>query len=743
LIEEKRGTITGIVFRNEQNGYTVAELETDSEWITIVGKLPRCVQGMRLKVTGEFKVHPRFGEQFNFTAAEEVMPEGKEAIYDFLCSDLIKGTGPATARLIVTKFGDDTLRVIEEHPERLKEIRGIGPKTAEKIASSYAENRMFARVSIEFQEFGLTPEQAYKLYKTYGVGAVEAVKENPYRLADEVRGFGFRKADAIAAKLGSAQDSPERVKAGIVYTLRFYADDGSTYVPADVLTDKAIELLDVSSELIQECLTDLAVSGTIKLDDIDGTEVVYLYPFYAAEQQICANFIRIQAAPLKPLVTVTENLIDQAEEEGGIRLSEQQRSAVKNSVSNGICVITGGPGTGKTTIIRALLAIFERSGFTTLIAAPTGRAAKRITETSGHEASTIHRLLEYYYDEDADIMRFGKNADEQLECDVLVVDEASMIDLMLMNALTEAIKTGTRLILIGDSDQLPPVGPGNVLRDVIDSGYAKVTKLTEIFRQAEESLIVVNAHRINSGEYPEYNRSDNDFFFMERRTEAEISSLIRDLIQTMLPSYYKDLDPLRDIQVLTPVRKGMLGTASLNVMLQGSLNPPAPNKAEKNHAGRIFREGDKVMQIRNNYEIVWKSKQEPYEGQGIFNGDVGFVASIDKDDETMTVIFDGERYVTYDFSQLDELEHAYAVTVHKSQGSEFPAVVMPISWFPPMLSTRNLLYTAVTRGKKLVVLCGSKQRMNAMIDNNRVALRYSGLGKRLEAIAIVQESAYD
>lgn len=741
MTEEKRGTITNVVFRNEQNGYTVAEMETDTEWITIVGNLPRCTQGMRLKVTGEYKVHPRFGEQFDFTSAEEVMSEGKEAIYDFLCSDLIRGAGPATARLIVTRFGDETLRVIEEHPERLTEIRGIGPKTAEKIASSYAENRMFAKVSIEFQEFGLTPEQAYKLYKNYGVGAVEIVRENPYRLIEEVRGFGFRKADAIASGLGVAQDSPERIKAGIVYTLRFYAEDGSTYVPLGILTDKTVELLDVSSESVNECLVDLAVSGTVKLEELDGEEVVYLYPFYAAEQQICSNFIRLKAAPLKPLVTGAENLIDEAESVSGIELSEKQRAAVRDSVSNALCVITGGPGTGKTTIIKALLAIFDRSEFTTFIAAPTGRAAKRVTETSGHEASTIHRLLEYYYDEDADMMRFGKNADEQLPCDVLIVDEASMIDLMLMNALAEAIKTGTRLILIGDSDQLPPVGAGNVLRDVIDSGYAKVTKLTEIFRQAEESLIVVNAHRINSGEYPEYNRSDNDFFFMERRTEAEISSLIRELIQTMLPSYYKDLDPLRDIQVLTPVRKGTLGTVSMNVMLQGSLNPPSPSKAEKNHAGRIFREGDKVMQIRNNYQAAWRSKQEPYEGMGIFNGDVGFVASIDKEDQTLTVVFDGERFVTYDFTQLDELEHAYAITVHKSQGSEFPAVVIPVSWFPPMLSTRNLLYTAVTRGKKLVVLCGSRQRMNAMIDNNRVALRYSGLGKRLEAIAMVQESA--
>lgn len=733
-MEEKQGIITEIIFHNEENGYTIAVMETEDEYFTVVGCLPSCVKGSGYKLRGTFKIHPTYGEQFAFSEFEEMLPTGKAGIEGFLASGVIKGIGPKMAAAIVNQFGEETLEIMEHEPERLSLVSGIGPKKAESIAESFAAHREFANVSMFFQEYGVSADYALKLYKIYGTAATELIKENPYRLVEEVYGIGFRKADTIAEKMGIEKESTFRIHSGIKYGLSYYVGEGNTYMPQQELCEKVADLLELSTELIYENMVAMAFEGDIQIDNLGGQTVVYLYLYYLAEQKVCKNIAAIANANLKSLSVDIDSMIKMTEGETGIVLSEQQIAAVKSSLTSGISVITGGPGTGKTTIINTIINIFEHSEFKVAIAAPTGRAAKRITETSGHYASTIHRLLEYYYCEGEDVMKFGKTSEDPLKYDVVIVDEASMIDLMLMQGLTDAIKPGTRLIMVGDYDQLPSVGAGNVLRDIIESEYVHTVILKEIFRQAEESMIVVNAHRINKGEYPFVNGKDKDFFLMERSSEKAILDLILELVTKRLAAYYEGIIPVRDIQVLTPVRKGSLGSISLNKELQQALNPPREDLMERKFGEKLFRENDKVMQIKNNYQMGWKKRRDFSEGQGIFNGDVGFIEKIDKEFNQMTVIFDEDKYVTYDFSQLDELELAYAVTVHKSQGSEFPIVVMPISWFPPVLATRNLLYTAVTRGKQIVVLVGSEGRMNAMIDNNRIKMRYSGLRYRLESL---------
>ena len=733
-MEEKRGTITEIIFHNEENGYTIGVMETDDEMFTVVGCLPSCVKGTSYKLRGTFKVHPTYGEQFAFTEFEEVLPTGIAGIEGFLASGVIKGIGPKTAAAIVDQFGEHTFEIMEEEPEKLALVSGIGPKKAAVIAESFAAHREFAQVSMYFQEFGISADYALKLYKIYGADAVELVKENPYRLTSEVYGIGFRKADTIAHKMGFAEDSPFRIKSGIKYGLTFYASEGSTYVPQQELCEKVGNLLELSSELVYENLVEMAFEGEVNVDTIEGRPVVYLYAYYYAEKKICRNLAAIENASLKSLTVDVDSMIQMTERQSGIELSGTQRYAVRSAVTRSISVITGGPGTGKTTIINSIINIIESSGMKVAISAPTGRAAKRITETSGHPAYTVHRLLEYYYSESDDSMHFGRTEENPLDYDAVIVDEASMLDLMLTQGLTDAVRPGTRLILVGDVDQLPSVGAGNVLRDIIESEYVHTVMLKDIFRQAEESMIVVNAHRINQGEKPYVNSRDKDFFFMERQKENQMVDLIVELVTGRLAAYYEGIDSVRDIQVLTPVKKGVLGSIALNKALQDTLNPPSEEKDEKRFGERVFRVGDKVMQIKNNYQIGWRKRRDFSEGEGIFNGDVGYIESIDREYNTMTVVFDEDRVVQYEFSMLDELELAYAVTVHKSQGSEFPIVVMPVSWFPPVLATRNLLYTAVTRGKKVVVLVGMENRMNAMIENNRIAMRYSGLKYRLRKI---------
>lgn len=734
MIEEKQGTIADIIFYNRENGYTIAVFETETEQFTAVGTLPACRKGSSYLIRGQWKVHPTYGEQFAFSSFEEVMPSTEAGIEEFLSSGVLKGIGKKTAAAITARFGKDTFRIIGEEPSRLTEIPGIGAKKAEAVSEAFRSHREFAEITLYLQQFGIRAEYAMKLYRVYGSDTIAAVEENPYRLAEDIYGIGFKKADQIAQKMGIAADDEHRIKSGVKFTLWYFAGEGNTFLPQELLCEKTAGLLEVGVSQIRDCLAEMAFQGDIHIENLEGRNVVFLLPYYVAEQNVCRCLAAMNTAELKPIGSDPDSLLQITERASGIHLSENQKYAVKMSLQHGVSVITGGPGTGKTTIINSIIHILLHSGLKTAIAAPTGRAAKRITQTSGFEASTIHRLLEYYYSEGEETMRFGKTAEDPLNYDAVIIDEASMIDLMLMNGLVSAIRPGTRLILVGDADQLPSVGAGNVLRDIINSEYIYCFKLTEIFRQARESLITVNAHKINKGEYPYCNEKDKDFFLMRQNTEKEMLQMIRDLCTRRLPAYYKEVLPVRDIQVLTPVRKGLLGSINLNRELQEVLNPPCRELEERKFGDRIFRERDKVMQIRNNYQLKWRNKEDFSEGEGIFNGDVGFIEQIDREFNQLIVVFDECKYVTYDFNQLDELELAYAITVHKSQGSEFPIVIMPMSWFPPVLATRNLLYTGVTRGKTAVVLVGSESKMHAMVDNNRITQRYSGLSVRLKGM---------
>ncbi|MGI6257488.1 MAG: ATP-dependent RecD-like DNA helicase [Anaerovoracaceae bacterium] len=727
-------TIENIVFHNKDNGYTIAVVNTEEEQFTAVGVLPSCHPGRTYVLRGEFTVHPNYGEQFAFKESEEVMPSTEAGIADFLSSGFLKGVGPKAAAAIVKKFGKDTFDVIETTPERLTQVSGIGEKRAAAIAEAFRLHKEFAEITIYLGQFDISGTYAMKLYKVYGSDTIAAVEENPYRLATEVFGIGFIQADRIAAKMGIEKENEDRIRSGITYTLLYYSGEGNTFLPRSLLKEKAAEMLEISTELVDDALVGLAFEGEVRIENLEGREVVYLMAYFVAEQNVTKCLTALDRAPLKPVNGEQESLIAMAEKEAGIKYSREQKHAVGTCLKNGVSVITGGPGTGKTTIINGILKILEHNGFKIAIAAPTGRAAKRITETTGHAASTIHRLLEYSYFEGADEMRFGRNEENPLDMDVVIIDEASMVDLMLMNGLAKALKPGTRLVLVGDADQLPSVGAGNVLSDILDSEYIYSVRLREIFRQAKESLIVVNAHRINQGEYPDFNEREKDFFLMTRKTEADMLATILELCEKRLPNHYTHIDPMQDIQVLTPVRRGTLGTINLNKEMREKLNPPSSHKNERSYGDKLFREGDKVMQIKNNYDLAWKRIGDFTQGEGIFNGDLGYIEKIDPDHQELVAVFDEDKYVTYGFSDLDQLEPAYAVTVHKSQGSEFPIVVMPMSWFPPMLATRNLLYTAVTRGKEAVVLVGSEGKMKAMVDNNRIVDRYSGLKARLASM---------
>ena len=730
---ELQGSIAEVIYHNKDNYYTIAVVENEETQFTAVGYLPTVDRGRAYSFRGLWKNHPTYGEQFSFTEYEEEMPSTHEGIEGFLASGVLKGIGKKTAAAIVRKFGAETFDIIEKEPFRLTEVEGIGEKKAASVSEAFLAHKEFAEITLFFQQFGIAPPYAMKLYKVYGSDTVQAVTENPYQLVDDVFGIGFKKADKIAEKMGIDKNSDYRIQSGIIYSLWLYVNEGHTYVPQKDFCESTAEMLEVGTEQVYEMLIQLAFEGEVHIENLEDRAVVFSMPYFMAEQNVCKCLVALNNAGLKPISSNVDQLIFSTESETGIQLSENQKYAVKASLQNGVSVITGGPGTGKTTIINTIMKVLDHSGFATAIAAPTGRAAKRITETSGYEASTIHRLLEYYYSEGEDTMRFGKNSEDPLEYDAIIIDEASMIDILLMNGLMNAIKPGTRLIVVGDADQLPSVGAGNVLRDMIDSEVIYSVKLTEIFRQAKESLIVVNAHKINKGEYPDCNEKDKDFFLLRKKSEKEMLETIKSLCVKRLPEYYQGCDAIRDMQVLTPVRRGLLGSINLNIELQKVLNPPSDELAEKNFGDRIFREHDKVMQIKNNYQLEWKRLENFTEGQGVFNGDVGYIQTIDKEFNEITVVYDDNRYVKYDFTQLDEIELAYAVTVHKSQGSEFPIVIMPVSWFPPMLATRNLLYTAVTRGKRAVILVGSESKMHAMVDNNRITDRYSGLSVRLKA----------
>ncbi len=724
------GIVKDIVFRNELNSYTVAKLDTEDGEATIVGKIPIINLGETLKVEGEWVYHPTYGEQLKVTNVSLVVPSTVNGIEKYLSSGLIPYIGPKTARKIVEKFGLDTLDIIQYNPEKLKEIEGIGDKKLEKIVTAYREQSEIRDIMMFLQQFGITPNYSMRIYKKYGKDTISILTENPYKLSEDIYGIGFKKADKIAENMGISKTSPYRIQGGIRYVLNTYAANGHSYVPLEELTEEVSKLLEIEGDLIADSLRDLAIKGIVHILTVGEELRIYYTPYHVAENNVARKIVELARAELKSLNIDVDEMIKSIEEEENIQFAKRQIEAIKESIENGMVVITGGPGTGKTTIINAIIRIFQEEGLKVSLAAPTGRAAKRMTEATGMEAKTIHRLLEYsYMDEE---MVFGRDEDSPLETDLLIVDEASMVDILLMNSLLKAVVPGTRLILVGDVDQLPSVGAGNVLRDIINSQAVKVVKLDEIFRQAKESHIVVNAHRINKGEYPILNKG-KDFFFIKEQDPNKIVNIILDLCKERLPSYY-GVDPVKDIQVLTPMKKGEVGLNSLNRHLQEVLNPKSPHKKERQIREEIFRVGDKVMQIKNNYSIEWEVIEDGLvveRGEGVFNGDLGTIMDIDEESGSLKVLFDEGKEVEYTFDQLDELKLSYAITIHKSQGSEFPIVVMPIYSGPQMLLTRNLLYTAITRAKKLVVLVGEEKYLMMMIKNNRIDKRYSSLDYKI------------
>ncbi|WP_195238440.1 SF1B family DNA helicase RecD2 [Romboutsia sp. 1001285H_161024_C4] len=729
-MERLEGMISDIVFKNEDNGYTIAHLANSDNEVVIVGCMPTLSVGESIEVEGKWTNHKTYGTQFEVNKFMPVTPTSLEGIYVYLSSGMIHGIGEKMAKKIVDKFGVSTLDIIQNNPHRLSEVDGIGQKKIDQIVKSYEENRELRNIIIELSPYGITPNYCMKIYKKYKNKAIEVINKNPYKLAEDIRGVGFKIADNIASKIGIEKNSKDRVSQGILYTLNQSLGNGHTYLPENILIQEAIKLLEVKGELVKECILELAYDQKIHIEKKDNKHLIYLIPYYLSENGVCKQIIKLSQHEFKDLNIDIEEEIRVVEKEEGIKLANNQMLAVKEAIEGGVVIITGGPGTGKTTTINTIIKIFENNNQEVVLAAPTGRAAKRMSETSSKEAKTIHRLLEMGYATDSDELQFMKNEEEPIKADVIIIDEVSMVDILLMYSLLRAIKPGTRVILVGDSDQLPSVGAGNVLKDMIDSCVIKVVRLTEIFRQAQESMIVVNAHKINNGQPLHLNSKGKDFFFIRKNTNEEIINEIIGLVSERLPKFY-NVDKLKDIQVLSSMRKGDLGVTNLNIELQKYLNKPEKYKVEENFQRRIFRVGDKVMQIKNNYTRKWENEDKTDSGEGIYNGDIGYVYHIDKDKRIVYVIFDQVKIVSYTYDELDELDHSYCTTIHKSQGSEFPIVVIPITWAPPMLLSRNLLYTAVTRAKKLVVLVGDVKYLEYMIKNNRINNRHSNLSYKL------------
>ncbi len=731
-METIKGKVEEIVFKNDENGFVIAVIDSDDEFIYIKGYMPYLQEGEMASFNGVFKSHSVYGEQFEVAHWEVILPTEEADIRHYLASGLIKGIGPAMAERIVDAFGADTFDVIQMAPRRLLEISGIGEKKLEEIVEAFSEQVGARDVIIFLQKFGLTTNQAVKVYKKLGGTAKQVISENPYELASHIDGFGFKMADAIAKRNGIDPRSGYRVACGILFALSQQSNKGHVYTPTSVLISESAEILAVEPELIQKELYEMALMGAVIVETLESEEAVYLPYLHYAESKIAKYVIeKLGENPIEIRFGISEAL-DEIESLRGIQLAPMQRQALEASVHEPMAVITGGPGTGKTTIINGLIHIFEAAGLKLVLAAPTGRAAKRMTEATQREAKTIHRLLEYNFSEEESILTFNKNEHQPLEVDVVIVDEVSMIDTVLMMHLTNAIMPKTRLILVGDADQLPSVGPGNILSDLILSEGPVVTRLDQIFRQDERSAIALNAHKINTGDMPVVNEKDKDFFLVQGRSQVEIVQSIKNLCLKRLPDYY-GVDPIKDIQVLSPVKNSNVGTHRLNQVLQEALNPLANGGKEKTFGDRVFRTGDKVMQIKNNYTAKWKTL-DGAEGDGVFNGDIGYVSDIDEKHRQLHVLYDEEKTVKYEYSQLEELVHAYAVTVHKSQGSEFPVIIMPVTWFVPMLMTRNILYTAITRAKRLVVLVGEEKYMKAFIDNTDGGYRYSALERRIRLL---------
>ncbi|MCC0695851.1 ATP-dependent RecD-like DNA helicase [Clostridioides sp. ES-S-0048-02] len=728
-MEKLEGMISEIVFKNEDNGYTIAHLVNENDEIVVVGCMPTLAMGESIEVEGKWVNHKIYGTQFEVNSFMPVTPSSLEGIYVYLSSGMIHGIGEKMAKRIIDKFGVDTLDVIQNYPEKLQEVEGIGSKKVKQIVKSYEEDRELRNIIIELSPFGITPNYCLKIYKKYKSSAIEIINKNPYKLAEDIRGIGFKVADSIANKIGIDKNSKDRICQGILYTLNKSLSNGHTYLPEHILIQDSEKLLELSGDIVKECVMMLVYNQKIHIEKVNNENLIYLMPYYLSENGVCSQIVKLSQYEFEDLNIDIENEIKILEDDKNIKLAEKQVLAVKESVNSGVLIITGGPGTGKTTTINAIIDIFENNGKSVTLAAPTGRAAKRMSETSNKEAKTIHRLLEMGFSTDDDLT-FFKDEEDPINSDVIIVDEVSMVDIILMYNLLRAIKLGTRVILVGDSDQLPSVGAGNVLKDMIDSNIINVVKLNEIFRQAQQSMIIVNAHKINNGEPLHLNTKGKDFFFIRKSTNEEILNEIIGLVNERLPKFY-NVDKLKDIQVLSSMRKGELGVTNLNIELQKYLNKKEKFKVEESFSKRLFRVGDKVMQVKNNYTKKWETEDQKESGEGIYNGDIGYVYHIDKDKKTIYVLFDQTKIVSYLYDELDEIDHSFCTTIHKSQGSEFPVVVIPITWAPPMLLSRNLLYTAVTRAKKLVVLVGDVKYLEYMIKNNRVNQRYSNLGYKL------------
>ncbi|MCC0657853.1 ATP-dependent RecD-like DNA helicase [Clostridioides sp. ES-S-0123-01] len=728
-MEKLEGMISEIVFKNEDNGYTIAHLVNENDEIVVVGCMPTLAMGESIEVEGKWVNHKIYGTQFEVNSFMPVTPSSLEGIYVYLSSGMIHGIGEKMAKRIIDKFGVDTLDIIQNYPEKLQEVEGIGSKKVKQIVKSYEEDRELRSIIIELSPFGITPNYCLKIYKKYKSSAIEIINKNPYQLAEDIRGIGFKVADSIANKIGIDKNSKDRICQGILYTLNKSLSNGHTYLPEHILIQDSEKLLELSGDIVKECVMMLVYNQKIHIEKVNNENLIYLMPYYLSENGVCSQIVKLSQYEFEDLNIDIENEIKILEDDKNIKLAEKQVLAVKESVNSGVLIITGGPGTGKTTTINAIIDIFENNGKSVTLAAPTGRAAKRMSETSNKEAKTIHRLLEMGFSTDDDLT-FFKDEEDPINSDVIIVDEVSMVDIILMYNLLRAIKLGTRVILVGDSDQLPSVGAGNVLKDMIDSNIINVVKLNEIFRQAQQSMIIVNAHKINNGEPLHLNTKGKDFFFIRKSTNEEILNEIIGLVNERLPKFY-NVDKLKDIQVLSSMRKGELGVTNLNIELQKYLNKKEKFKVEESFSKRLFRVGDKVMQVKNNYTKKWETEDQKESGEGIYNGDIGYVYHIDKDKKTIYVLFDQTKIVSYLYDELDEIDHSFCTTIHKSQGSEFPVVVIPITWAPPMLLSRNLLYTAVTRAKKLVVLVGDVKYLEYMIKNNRVNQRYSNLGYKL------------
>ncbi len=740
-MEQLEASVLGTSFRNHDNGYSVLSVRVGRHETTVVGNLPELAPGEQAVFSGEWTEHPQYGRQFKCVSCQIQTPTTLLGIERYLGSGLIHGVGPVTAKAIVKCFGEDTLTILQEHPERLKEVPGMGKKRWKQVAEAFQAQYATRTAMVFLQSYGIPPNLAVKISKQYGDRTREVVTTNPYQLCEDIEGIGFLTADRIGTTLGVPPQSEGRIAAALKYMLREMSiAQGHIYLPADELCARASQLLRVEEELVRRQLQQMVLLREVVLQGENDENRIYLPAFDAAEREVARRLCDLMMAfPQTPHLDVGTNMaIDAFEKRRGISFSDRQRRAIRSALSEGVLVITGGPGTGKTTIIECIISLLSREG-TVVLCAPTGRAAKRMTEATGWEAKTIHRLLEYGGEGDF----FSRNQENPLECDCVIVDEASMVDLMLMRSLLRAILPGTRLILVGDADQLPSVGAGNVLGDILESHVIPDEHLTDIFRQSEESRIVTNAHRINHGEMPLLNEKGTDFFFERKETYREAAQTIVGLLTQRLPRFlrYSEKDALhkavRNIQVLAPARKGECGVIYLNQLLQSALNPPAPHKQQLVYGETVFRLGDKVMQTHNDYQLEWR-RHTPTgweDGAGAFNGDVGYITEVNPEERSLTVLFEDDREAEYVLQQLENLELAYCLTVHKSQGSEFPVVVMPVVGGPPMLLTRNLFYTALTRAKSLVVLVGREDAVRQMVENDHILRRYTTLSQRLQKTA--------